>query len=228
MSQPLLILLPGTDGTAAFFEGLKTALSPHYEVRALAYPQTGDQSYPHLGRFLLPEIPTNRDYILIGESFGGPLAIWLATHAPRKPLKLILGATFAASPYGWLGKVAAPLVPLGCFLPLWTWQIRLMLFNGSHHETAQMIHDTVRPVDRRTLLARVQSVLSCDMRSQLAALTMPVLSLNAGKDRLIPPFLSRHFGKDIRQVRLDLPHMIFQCDPDGITSHHILPFLCEA
>ncbi|MDC7684366.1 alpha/beta hydrolase [Asticcacaulis sp. BYS171W] len=195
---------------------------------ALAYPQTGDQAYAHLGQLLLPEMPLDRDYILVGESFGGPLAIWLALHAPRKPLKLILGATFAASPYGRLGQIVSPLIPLGRFLPLWTWQIRLMLFNGGHAETAQMIHDTVSPIDRRTLLARVQSVLTCDMRSQLAALQMPILSLNAGKDRLIPPVLPRHFGKNIRQIRLGLPHMIFQCDPAGICENHILPFLRQA
>lgn len=230
ISPPLLILLPGTDGTAVFFSELTAALEPSCEVRCLPYPQTGDQSYEGLGRLLLPHLPVDRDYILLGESFGGPLAIWLATHALRPPVRLILGASFAASPFAAPGRWVSPLVPLARFIPLRRWQIGLMLFNGRYADWAARIFDETYSLDRRTLLARVQSVLTCDMKKALAALSMPVLCLNAGKDRLLPPWLPRHFAEqaNIRVVSLPLPHMMFQADPQFIAEHHILPFIREA
>lgn len=230
MLAPLLILLPGTDGTGVFFQGLVEALKAFYETKVLSYPQNGDQSYEHLGRHLLSELPTDRDYILVGESFGGPLAIWLATHAAVKPVKLILGATVAASPFSRPGQWIAPLVPLARFIPLRKWQIKFMLFNGGHGQWAAQIFEQTRFIDRRTFLARVQSVLRCDMRAALAALSIPVLCLNATQDRLLPLCLPRHYPlqNNIRIVDLPLPHMIFQCASDTIAKNQIIPFLMSA
>jgi pimeloyl-ACP methyl ester carboxylesterase len=229
MPLPLVILLPGTDGTAAFFSGLTKALETECEVRCLTYPQTGDQSYAALGQLLLPQIPTDRDYVLLGESFGGPLAVWLATQATRPPVKLILGATFAASPFGLLGRAVSPLIPLARFIPLRRWQIRLMLFNGGHAAWATRIFDKTYGLDRRTLLARVISVLTCDMRGALASFNGPVLCLNAAKDRLLPPWLPRHISKqdNIRVIDLSLPHMMFQAAPQSLATTYILPFVRE-
>lgn len=227
MPAPMVILLPGTDGTGVFFQGLVEALKAFCEIKVLSYPQHGDQSYEHLGRHLLSELPTDRDYILVGESFGGPLAIWLATHATVKPVKLILGATFAASPFSLPGRWIAPLVPLARFIPLREWQIKFMLFNGGHAQWAAQIFENTRSIDRRVLLSRVQSVLRCDMRAALSALPIPVLCLNATNDRLLPSWLPRHYPvqNNISTVDLPLPHMIFQCAPDTIAKHQILPFL---
>ncbi|EGF89907.1 hypothetical protein ABI_43300 [Asticcacaulis biprosthecium C19] len=227
MPAPLIVLLPGTDGTGAFFEDLVAHLTPQAEVRVIAYPQSGPQTYEHLGALLLAQMPTDQDYVLVGESFGGPLAVWLAVHAPRPPVRLILDATFAASPFGRLGRWVRPLLWIGEHLPLWTWQIDLMLFNGRNRAWAQRIHDAVRLIPRRVLLDRVRAVLGCDVRSLLDAVAVPVLCLNAARDRLIPPFLPRHFGhrSNLRIVNLDLPHMIFQSAPGSITQHHLLPFV---
>lgn len=230
MPALMVILLPGTDGTGVFFESLVAALNTFYEIKVLSYPQYGDQSYEHLGNQLLPELPPNRDYILVGESFGGPLAIWLATHAVSPPVKLILGSTFAASPFSAPGRWIAPLVPFARFIPLQKWQIEFMLFNGGNEQWATRIFEHTRFIDRRILLSRVQSVLRCDMRAALSALPIPVLCLNATQDRLLPPWLPRHFPEQshIRIVNLPLPHMIFQCAPDTIVKIQILPFLMSA
>ena len=225
-ARPLCILLPGTDGTGAFFADLHRALDG-YDVRVVSYPQYGEQSYERLGRLILPTLPRDRDYVLIGESFGGPLAIWLAVHVARKPVKMVLGATFAASPFGALGRAITPLLVIGQWLPLWTWQINLILFNNNNRQMAETIHENVKPIARTVLLDRVRSVLTCDMRGWLSQVGLPVLCLNAAKDRLLPPWLARRFEglPNATMVGLDLPHMIFQSDADNITRQHLLPFL---
>ena len=225
-TRPLCILLPGTDGTGTFFDGLHRALDG-YDVRVVSYPQFGNQSYERLGRLILPTLPRDRDYVLIGESFGGPLAIWLAVHAAHKPMKMVLAATFAVSPFGALGRLAVPLLGIGQWLPLWTWQINLILFNNKHRQIAETIHETVRPISRSVLLDRVRAVLTCDMRGWLSQIALPVLCLHAAKDRLLPRWLPRGFDSlpDVTVVDLDLPHMILQSDPDGIARDHVLPLL---
>lgn len=225
-ARPLCILLPGTDGTGAFFDSLRQALDDH-DVHVVSYPQYGDQSYERLGRLILPALPRDRDYVLIGESFGGPLAIWLAVHAAHKPMKMILGATFACSPFGALGRAILPLLVIGQWLPLWIWQINLILFNNKNRQMAETINETVKPVPRSVLLDRVRAVLTCDVRGWLSQIALPVLCLNAAKDRLIPPWLPRGFDRlpDATVVDLDLPHMIFQSDAEGIVVKHLRPFL---
>lgn len=224
---PLLVLLPGTDGTGTFFAPLLAALGPEVHARIVAYPQTGSQAYETLGRSILAHLPAHEDYVLVGESFGGPLAIWLAARAPRRPVKLVLGATFAASPFGLPGRFVQPVLGLANWLPLHASEINMILFNGQSRETARWVHDTVGPIDRGILLDRVRSVLGCDMRALAAELEMPILCLNAARDRLVWPWLPRHFPRlpNLRIVDLDLPHMIFQSDPDGIARNILLPFL---
>jgi pimeloyl-[acyl-carrier protein] methyl ester esterase len=228
--KPLLVLLPSTDGTGALFFALAKALSPYADLKIIAYPQSGDQSYAALGARILDSLPTERDYVLLGESFGGPLALWLAVHAPKPPQKLILGASFAASPFCAFGRMVLPLIGIGQWLPLWAWQIRLILFNGACKEMANQVHEAVKPVDRRTLLARVRVVLNCDMSPLLPRITQPVLHIHAAKDRLLPGFLPRHLSAlpNIRTVSLALPHMIFQCAPERVVHEVLLPFLHEA
>ncbi len=225
-SRPLCVLLPGTDGTGRFFDGLRDALIG-YDVRVVTYPQFGGQSYERLGRLILPILPRDRDYIIIAESFGGPLAIWLAVHAVHKPVKMILAASFAASPFGAVGRFVAPLISVARWLPLWSWQIDLILFNNQNRHVAEFIHETVKSIARSVLLDRVHTVLTCDMRGWLGQVGLPVLCLEACRDRLLPPWLPRGFERlPFRQTaRLDLPHMVFQSDAQGIVRDHILPFL---
>ncbi|WKL56538.1 alpha/beta hydrolase [Asticcacaulis sp. ZE23SCel15] len=224
---PLIILLPGTDGTGLFFADLRAYLSKEFDVEVISYPQTGDQSYETLGNWLLHQLPTVRDYILVAESFGGPLAIWLAAHARHKPIKLIMGATFAASPFGWAGKVALHLLPIGLIIPLRSWQINLVLFNGKYPETARLIYQTVLPIDRKTLLNRVRSVLSCDMTNLLSEITVPTLIIHPKKDRLIPYWLPHHFptAPNFDVIKLDLPHMVFQTAPEETLEKHLITFI---
>ena len=226
IARPLCILLPGTDGTGRFFADLRHAL-PGYDVEVFAYPQYGSQSYERLGRLILPSLPRDRNYVLIGESFGGPLALWLAIHARHKPVKIVFGASFAASPFGLIGRLIVPLLGIGLVLPLWTWQINVILFNNRNRQMAETVHQMVKSIPRSVLLDRVRAVLTCDMRGGLSQIAMPVLCLNAARDRLLQSWLPRGFHglPDATTVAVDLPHMIFQSDAELIARQHLLPFL---
>lgn len=214
-ARPLCVLLPGTDGTGVFYEGLCRHLDG-IETRVLSYPLTGAQSYEHLGAVLLPQLPRDRAYMLIAESFAGPLAIWLAAHARQKPAGLVLAATFAASPFGWFGRLVAPFAGLGHLMPISTSLIDFVLFNGKGRQPAVRVKEIVRKIGRTVIIARVRSALTCDVRGWLGQVTAPVLVLNPTRDRLLPRWRKDGFRTlpDMERVDLDLPHMVFQVEGD--------------
>ena len=76
-----LLLFPGFDGTGQFFEDFVQKLPPHQSFQILKYPEDTALSYDGLVDHFLPQLPKD-DFVLLGESFGGPLCIKLASEAP--------------------------------------------------------------------------------------------------------------------------------------------------
>jgi len=222
----LLVLLPGTDGTGLFYEGLRDHLSD-LDTCVLSYPPTGAQSYDRLGQMLLPRLPRDRPYILIAESFAGPLAIWLTIHAPHKPSGLVLAASFAAAPLGWLSGLLSILIPFIRIFPISTWAINHLLFNAKDRQQADRVKAVISPLDRNVVAARVKAALTCDMRGWLGLVTAPVLVLKPMRDRLLPVWLDDHLGAipEMTRIPLELPHMVFQCDSDGNAARYIRAFI---
>src|SRR5262249_18941677 len=92
------MLLPGMDGTGRLFEPLIRHLPPELEPVVVAYP--GDQPYGYTELLPLVEaaIPDEDDFVVLGESFSGPLALILAAQQPPRLRGVILCASFAVSP----------------------------------------------------------------------------------------------------------------------------------
>ena len=94
---PLLILLPGLDGTGAFFEPFLEGLPTGFETQVVQYP-TELVSYPACLEFARALLPADRPYLLLGESFSGPIAIALAAEQREGMVGLVLCSTFARNP----------------------------------------------------------------------------------------------------------------------------------
>ena len=82
---PELVLMPGLDGSGALFAGLLRAAPQELSLSVLRYPDEGRQDYPALQAYLAPELAARRrPYVLVAESFSGPLALRIgADHPPR-------------------------------------------------------------------------------------------------------------------------------------------------
>ncbi|MEL6247102.1 MAG: alpha/beta hydrolase [Cyanobacteria bacterium J06626_23] len=94
--RPLFIFLPGMDGTGQLLRTQLSGLSQGFDIRCLAlsvqnnwpWPQLVDQTLQLL-RPMIQAVPRPAVY-LCGESFGGCLALQLATHAPELFSHLVL------------------------------------------------------------------------------------------------------------------------------------------
>ncbi len=98
MNPLKIVLLPGLDGSGKMFQPLLPYLVPDFDPHVVAYPRAGSQSYASLLPFVRAELPQNEAFVLLAESFSGPLALQIAAERPPHLKGLILCASFLASP----------------------------------------------------------------------------------------------------------------------------------
>jgi pimeloyl-[acyl-carrier protein] methyl ester esterase len=76
-----LVLLPGMDGTGALRSEFVTALAPAIQSIVVSYPAERALGYIELEAVVRSKLPSDRSYVLLGESFSGPIAIAIAANA---------------------------------------------------------------------------------------------------------------------------------------------------
>jgi pimeloyl-ACP methyl ester carboxylesterase len=217
--MPTLVLLPGLDGTGDFFQPLLDSLGTQVRTRVVRYPVEGGFDYSTCMELARAALPADEPYVLLGESFSGPIAIELAAQAPQGLVGIILCASFACNPRPRLSFIR-PLLP---YMP----------FHGSRSSIAlsrflvlgRWITPSIRElhlkilqrVPATTMQARIRAVADCDSRQALERVRLPILCLTARHDRLIPKSATRVIERHApaaRVVVLDAPHCLLQCVPD--------------
>jgi len=102
-----LVLLPGLDGSGELFRWFTAALPP--TIRP-AVVRLRANDYVTLAAEVKRALPRDRPFVLLGESFSGPLALRLAAERPSGLVAVVLVASFASRPLGWISALASRLV----------------------------------------------------------------------------------------------------------------------
>ena len=92
-----LVLLPGMDGTGELFAPFIAALDG-WPTTVISYPPDREMEYAGHEAHARARLPLDGDYVLLAESFSGPVGIALAASRPRGLRGLILCASFAVNP----------------------------------------------------------------------------------------------------------------------------------
>jgi pimeloyl-[acyl-carrier protein] methyl ester esterase len=71
------ILLPGLDGTGRLFDPLLKELPADLRAEVISYPTDAILDYAALEQFVEAALPRRDPFIIVAESFSGPLAIRL-------------------------------------------------------------------------------------------------------------------------------------------------------
>src|SRR5262249_61571198 len=102
-------------GTAKPRAEFIAALGPGIEPHVVCYPAHRALGYAELTALARAALPPDRPYVLLGESFSGPIAISIAAASPPQLVGLVLCGTFARNPHPVLGSLRSllPLLPLG-------------------------------------------------------------------------------------------------------------------
>ncbi len=213
-----LVLLPGMHGTDELFPAFISAMLKPKLVERLNYPIEQSSSNRQLLRIVQSSVSSSDPYFLLAESFSTPLAIQFAATRPTNLKGLILCAGFASSPLTGPRRIAASLLaPLLFRLPVFEFAMNRFLIGPNPPETLQAaVRAAVSSVKPAVLTARLRTVLSSDAREALSHVAVPILYIQATKDKVVPKACLEEIQcakPEVRVAEIDGPHLILQREP---------------
>ena len=216
VSLPCLVLLPGLDGTGKLFADFVRVVGSDINAQIVSYPKDEPLGYEQLETLVRAALPKDRPFVLLGESFSGPIAIRIAANPPTSLVGVILCATFGKNPYpllGWAGPIAA-WFPLKS-LPRWV-RAPLMWGSMSPDRAPDQVARAMADVSGIVIRHRIAALLAVDESAALARIELPVLVLQATHDLVVPRTATQEIVKIARHaqmVEIDGPHLLLQTRP---------------
>jgi pimeloyl-[acyl-carrier protein] methyl ester esterase len=223
---PELVLLPGLDGSGALFAGLQRAAPRELSLSVLRYPDEGRQDYPALQAQLAPELAARRGpYVLVAESFGGPLALRIGAGHPPGLTAIVLVNSFVAAPFEsravgiasrTLSAIGSPLLArLGP--PLSALIRRFMVGDDAPDALVQEVQAVLRALPAHTLAARLRTVIAANETQAYLHTQLPIFYLRGTEDRLVGDHAIEtliRLRPGLQLHRLPGPHLLLQRHPE--------------
>lgn len=194
---PLFVYLPGMDGTGQLLRSQTGGLEAGFDVRCLAIPRQDLTTWEVLTSNVLDlihaelEKSSQRPVYLCGESFGGCLAMKVATQVPQLFKRIILinpASSFQLRPWlNWASQLTYLVHP--CLYEIGA--LGLLPFLASLQRMTrsdrQELLKSMRSVPPETVLWRLSLLREFDVEEeQLRRLTQPILLIAGLQDRLLP------------------------------------------
>jgi pimeloyl-ACP methyl ester carboxylesterase len=223
-----LVLLPGLDGTGRLLRNFRDAIGAHTTTILVSYPTVRMLDYAALEAFVRSRLPRRKPFVLLAESFSGPIAIGIAANRPAGLRGLILACSFARNPIPML----APLGPLIRLLPIRWAPVGLLAWPTlGRYATPTLrseLADALRRVSPSVIRKRLRLVVDVDVSPLLDRVAVPILYLRASEDRLVPRSGSYALAAmpHVRFVEVEGPHFLLQANPSAAAAH-VQEFLRE-
>ncbi|TPG96116.1 alpha/beta hydrolase [Pseudomonas caspiana] len=219
---PTLVLLPGMDGTGKLFATFAAIMEREFDTLIITYPPDIQLSYTALESLVRKSLPTDRPFVLLGESFSGPIAISLSARQLPQQVGLVLCSTFARNPRPifrhlsfLLGALPFSLVPVG-------WISKLLLGRFSTRALRVALRQAIPQVSPSVMRSRLRSVLAVDVSAKLAQVSVPTIYLRAKHDSVVPGTASAlvsSMKRDTRIIEIEAPHCLLQVAPEEAAGH---------
>jgi pimeloyl-[acyl-carrier protein] methyl ester esterase len=218
-TRPTIVLLPGLDGTGRMFGPFVDCRPADWQAQVIRYPRDPQLGYAELLPLVLDALPVDEPYILLGESFSGPLALQAATRSLPGLCGVVLCATFATSPTPW-------------YLRWWSsffdpsrleWMMRAetvasRMLGFCTRDLHSQVLETEPDVCLQVLSRRVKETLYVDVTDELQRVNVPMLYLGARWDLVVPPRCRRRIQRlrpDITVATVSASHRLLQTRPDA-------------
>jgi len=208
-----VVLLPGMDGTGALFSRFVAECPSAFETRIVAYPRNEPLGYDGLFLRVREELPRDGRWLLLGESFSGPLALRLAATGPPGLQGVILCASFVRAPGA--ARVAALLAPFVSRLEPPEWVLRRLLTGGDAH-LAEEVRRALRDVAPDVIAERLRAIAAVDARDDLQRVSVPLLALSATEDVVLGARACARLeasAPSVSAVAIEAPHLLLQTAP---------------
>lgn len=217
-----LILLPAFDGTGLMFAPFIRELKNRFEAWAISYPATGPQDYHSLAAYVRRQIPAGEQYILLGESFAGPLVYEIAVADPAHCKAAVFVATYLTNPSPLLlkilSKLPATLVSRFVSNPFIV-RLLSLSFNAPNSVAKAIAHNfaSVKPA---VIRQRLQTIGGLPSNPQ-SPVKVPSFYVQAAKDRLVPAGKLKDFQRlcpELKVERVEGGHFILQEKPEACAA----------
>ena len=215
--RPALVMLPGMDGTGDLFDTFLAALRGRLDTVVLHYPQE-PLDYAALSSFARAALPVGQPFVLVAESFSGPIGISLAAEHPPGLCGLVLCSTFVRNPRPSLSVLARWLQVTPLSPPLLRMGLAAMLGSKADAVLCAQVDQVVRNIPPAVLRARLRAVLEVDVSRELATVDTPIQYIQASRDAAVPRSAAEFIRKikpGVQMVRVEGPHFLLQVSPDA-------------
>lgn len=213
MTKTAIIVLPGLDGSDLLLDHFASLAPSTQPIYVHALPDDPKDDYESLCTKISQRITELDSCHLIAESFSGPLGILLAHRHPKIINRLTLVASFATSPAPSLARIVPWSLLLRIPMPRF---IARRYFVGNDPSLIMRLKESICRTSTKTLVRRVQCLLSVDVTTQLSELKCRLMYLRPKHDRLISKrALSSIISANPKVVvrTIDGPHLILQTFP---------------
>jgi len=207
-----LVLLPGLDGTGKLFTPLVEALPNSINIQIITYPTDKKQSYHELIEYVKQKLP-KEDFILLAESFSGPIAYQIALSKPKQQKSLILVATFLENPRPLLLKLITRSRILALPIPN---LLSRIFFLGFSVETKiiKLFNEAIKTISPSIIKYRLNEISK--LKHDKQKIKLKTTYIQASNDKIVPTKSLKDWQlvcNDIDIFIVEGNHLILQENP---------------
>jgi pimeloyl-ACP methyl ester carboxylesterase len=207
-----VVLLPGLHGSTAMFSSFVALAPPWARCLPVALPTLGDQSFDGLAATIEAELKRLEGFVLVAESYSGPIGARLAARLGQKVALLVLCNPLVEVGFQLPAGLAASVVA-SRVMPVWTAAHTLA---GGDRALGRTVLEEVRSLPKEILRGRLNAAFSATASELSSYLVAPLLTILGTRDRLISLGRARHVCSKVpccTVVELDAPHLVVQTKP---------------
>jgi pimeloyl-ACP methyl ester carboxylesterase len=211
-------MLPGLDGTGLIFAPLLDHLSASIVPRVVPYHTDKNLNLSDYVELVREQCPSGDPFVLLAESFSGPIAVRLLTDPPDNLAGVVFVATFVRYPKPFLLDVARKLpqkplrklfeTALGC---------RYFCLGTARGTAVTLFQKAMQQVSTATLTSRLNLLAELPPPQQ-TFFNGPCLYLQASHDHLVPERAKDELLQILPQMEvatLKGPHTILLAQPES-------------
>lgn len=210
-----LVMLPGLDGTGLVFKPILEYLPAAIAPVVVCYPTDRVMSFAEHVDFTRAQLPTETPFVLLAESFSGPIALQLLAEPPDNLIGVIFVATFSRYPKPFLLDVARllPQKPLRALFAT-SASIRYFCLGTAPGAAVALFRQALAGVALKVLTNRLQ--ILAELPSPDVAYNGPCLYLQARHDHLVPARAASELQHHLPQLQVAQcpgPHILLLAHP---------------
>jgi pimeloyl-ACP methyl ester carboxylesterase len=193
------------------------------------YPSRQFLPYPELVTWLGDMVPKNEPYVILGESYGSPLAVMFAATQPPNLAGLILCVGFISNPvrnWWFLPKLLSR--PLFFRFSPPDFALEYFIAGANAQKNLKLaVNRATRSVNPEVLAARARAVIDVDAREEIRQVKVPLLYMQAVEDRLVSSGCLdeiKRLHPETNAVSIRSPHLMLQREP-RVAAKAIVQFI---